>query len=412
MSLTLHTFFTKTRLIFGLLLTSFISFICSLVFLLIDRDLRYRGHNVWAHWTTTPNLYCEEDRSGDLFRNRVNSYTCLSYGGLGLLLLHFSLWDYFHNRIERQKSLSPFSSSPTTAQQVLYSTNRLKRYPSFSLAIGCVLLCHSTTCLWTHACLCTESELLHWTSGYSVLLFPFFFTIYQFYPRLILFNPFAHPAICRRQLQTHYLYIFNRNYTTHVLFIWLYTAFCLVLFVATQLFGNSLSPIAPILLLVDAALLVAYYIRRRKERYLDFKWLALTGVFIIAGGSAFVADGLMCDSGSFVQFHPVWHLMCGAGLFCLYLYFRSETARAVDASSMIYDQVRVVEYEEDEDGFGEYYAAEDVDVELEEIPSTLESVLAKKKSTDQIIPIDDDGTMPPVENNVADETESDVMGDH
>lgn len=63
----------------------------------------------------------------------------------------------------------------------------------------------------------------------------------------------------------------------------------------------------------------------------DTRYLAISGVLMLLGIVFFTFDRhkIACDGDSLIQFHALWHLLCAASVYTLYLYLRSETVYSI-----------------------------------------------------------------------------------
>jgi hypothetical protein len=69
----------------------------------------------------------------------------------------------------------------------------------------------------------------------------------------------------------------------------------------------------------------------------DRRWLAASTACLLVAFAIWVpsrlSDGALCCAECWVQGHALWHLLCAAGTWCLYGYFRSETYRPARRSA-------------------------------------------------------------------------------
>jgi len=90
----------------------------------------------------------KKDNKESFIREPANAWSAFGYFLVGLIILHCAVYDFFFNRVKNFKRKSP------DEPRYIYTTNRLRRFPTFSLIYGFTNIYHAAGTFWNHACRC------------------------------------------------------------------------------------------------------------------------------------------------------------------------------------------------------------------------------------------------------------------
>jgi len=163
---------------------------------------------------------------------------------------------------------------------------------------------------------------------YTVILFPIVFVLYEFYPVFVWYNPLEKDRKVIQDLKRIPRCIFNRGFSTHLTFIWIYIAASLLLFVLDE-FAHPPSEATMASLLVLVIFTNCFYLyKKQNRRYLNWRYLVVAALTTVGGIIAYALDvkNFQCNPSSLFQGHAAWHILTALSLMFIYFYYRTEKA--------------------------------------------------------------------------------------
>eukprot|EP01102_Stenamoeba_stenopodia_P019868 TRINITY_DN7593_c0_g2_i1.p1 TRINITY_DN7593_c0_g2~~TRINITY_DN7593_c0_g2_i1.p1 ORF type:complete len:449 (-),score=76.99 TRINITY_DN7593_c0_g2_i1:15-1361(-) len=273
-------------------------------------------------WALKNSSWCEMDHPEAFIREPSNAWSTFGYYLVGLIMLHCAIYDFFFNRVKNFKRKSP--DDP----RYIYTTNRLRRFPTFSLAYGFANVYYAAGTFWSHSCLCEAGARIDITGMYAVLLFPVVFMLYEFYPVFVWFNLFERDRKVIQDAKRIPKCIFNRGFSTHLTFIWTYLALALLLFIIEEFAHPASEAMMALLLTLVIITNCLYLYKKQNRRYLNWRYLVVSGLMLIGGLLAWILDmkKIGCNPASMIQGHAAWHLLVALAILFIYFYYRTEKA--------------------------------------------------------------------------------------
>lgn len=227
-------------------------------------------------------LFCERNHMNEIIRQPANTWSNFGYLAVGLLALTFAIHDY-RNSTRRN------------------SGNFLVRYPMFSLLYGLSCLYLFAGSFLYHASLTGYFQRLDQSGMISVVVMILAMNAYKILP-----------------------YMKREKAWRHLHTATLLSAILVNALIFNFLLKVNINLLFPVLvtLVAGSALFYVLHIRNRSF-FLNYMYVAFLLMFL--AGAIWMMDRThtLCNPGSVLQGHALWHLLTACSLFFIYLYYRS-----------------------------------------------------------------------------------------
>ncbi len=220
--------------------------------------------------------YCEFNNVGELFHQKLNTYSNLAYFFFGVLAIQIALNDFKNNNN--------------------LNRNRLEQFPALSVLMGSSLIYLSIGSAFFHASLTYMGQRVDMNGTYSISIVLFGIAIYSVLHKI--------------------------EFSEKAKKLWIIILiFVIIAFIKIALMISSTKFLSGMILIQTLLVLIVYF-QNRKEKSMILAISGLILMVIAVRIRTMDVQKINCDPHSFFQGHAVWHLLTALSSFCSYAFFR------------------------------------------------------------------------------------------